>query len=49
MPVSRAIAPGLFTTDDDGPRLVAGRCDACGRLQEGVVTNVQAIFFCPRG
>ena len=31
MPASRPIAPGLFTTDG-GPRLVAGRCEPCGRL-----------------
>jgi uncharacterized OB-fold protein len=29
----RAITSGLFTTTDDGPRLVAARCAACARLQ----------------
>jgi uncharacterized OB-fold protein len=29
---SRPIASGLFTTTDDGLRLVAGRCEPCGRL-----------------
>ena len=28
----RPIAPGLFTTTDDGPRLRAASCDACARL-----------------
>jgi uncharacterized OB-fold protein len=32
MPEARAITPGLFVTGPDGPRLVAGRCDACARL-----------------
>lgn len=31
MPAPRPIAPGLFTTTDDGPRLVAGACGACAR------------------
>ena len=32
MPEARAITAGLFVTGPDGPRLVAGRCDACTRL-----------------
>lgn len=32
MPDARAITPGLFVTGPDGPRLTAGRCDACARL-----------------
>ena len=28
---ARAIAPGLFVCDADGPRLLAGACVACGR------------------
>lgn len=28
----RPIRPGLFVDEADGPRLVAGRCGACGRL-----------------
>ena len=32
MPAPRPIAPRLFTTDRDGPRLVAARCEPCGRL-----------------
>jgi uncharacterized OB-fold protein len=32
VPASRPIAPGLFMMADDGPRLVAGRCEPCGRL-----------------
>ena len=28
---ARAIAPGLFVCDSDGPRLLAGACVACGR------------------
>lgn len=31
MPASRPIAPGLLVEDPDGPRLVAGRCGACGK------------------
>ena len=33
MPSPRPITPGLFTTTDDGPRLIAARCGACARLQ----------------
>jgi uncharacterized OB-fold protein len=33
VPSSRPITPGLFTTTDDGPRLIAARCAACARLQ----------------
>ncbi len=29
MPAPRPIAPGLFTTGPEGPRLRAGRCGAC--------------------
>lgn len=29
--MARPITPGLFTNDADGPRLVVGRCLACGR------------------
>jgi uncharacterized OB-fold protein len=32
VPEPRPIAPGLFVTTDDGPRLLAGRCAACNRL-----------------
>ena len=31
MPGERAIAAGLFTTDDGEPRLLAARCGACRR------------------
>jgi hypothetical protein len=31
MPGERPIATGLFTTDGDGPRLLAARCSACGK------------------
>ncbi len=33
MPSPRPITPGLFTTTDDGPRLIGARCAACARLQ----------------
>jgi uncharacterized OB-fold protein len=33
VPPPRAIASGLFTTTDDGPRLVGARCASCARLQ----------------
>src|ERR1700675_5020015 len=32
MPEARAITSGLFVVDDEGPRLLAGRCGACARL-----------------
>ena len=31
MPEPRPITPGLFRDDGAGPRLVTGRCPACGR------------------
>lgn len=33
MPTPRPIHAGLFTTTDAGPRLLAARCAACGRLE----------------
>ena len=32
MPGTRAITEGLFVIEGDGPRLLAGRCAACGKL-----------------
>ena len=32
MPGTRAISEGLFVIEGDGPRLLAGRCAACGKL-----------------
>jgi uncharacterized OB-fold protein len=32
VPDGRAITPGLFVDDADGPRLLAGSCPACARL-----------------
>ena len=32
MAASRPITTGLFTESEDGPRLLAAGCDACGRL-----------------
>ena len=32
MPGTRAITEGLFLIEGDGPRLLAGRCAACGKL-----------------
>ncbi len=31
MATARPISDGLFVTDDDGPRLIAGRCGTCGK------------------
>jgi len=33
MPGTRAISEGLFVMESDGPRLLAGRCPACAKLQ----------------
>src|SRR4051794_9319238 len=33
MPDERPIRTGLFVDDEDGPRLLASRCGACGKLQ----------------
>ena len=32
MPATRAISEGLFVSAGDGPRLLAARCVACGKL-----------------
>ncbi|HXJ35620.1 MAG TPA: OB-fold domain-containing protein [Candidatus Eisenbacteria bacterium] len=32
MPEPRPIADGLFRVTPEGPRLLAGRCDGCGKL-----------------
>ena len=32
MPGTRAITEGLFVIEAEGPRLLAGRCAACGKL-----------------
>ena len=32
MPATRAISEGLFVSAGDGPRLLAARCEACGKL-----------------
>lgn len=32
MPSRRAITDGLFSEGPEGPRLIAGRCTACGKL-----------------
>jgi uncharacterized OB-fold protein len=32
VPAARPIQPGLFVTEADGPRLLAGECAACGAL-----------------
>ena len=34
----RPVRDGLFVDDADGPRLLASRCGACGRLQFPVAT-----------